>query len=98
MRTKLLMLGSFHLFVWDFWVTHVSLSMHLCAVEAGLNFEGSFKELQADFAQNTHLMCGPSLCRSPTDAPQKVQHRRSDSARHSGYARHHVTHKPSIPC
>jgi hypothetical protein len=96
MHTKLLMLGSFHLSVWDFWVTHVSPSIRLCGIEAGLSFGGSVKELQVDFAQNSHLMRGSSPCRSPADAPQKVQHRRSDSMYHSGYVLHYATRKTSI--
>lgn len=96
MRIKSPMPGSFHLFVSGSWVTHVGLSIHLCGIEAGLSFEGSAKELQADLAQNDHLMCGPSPCRSPTDAPEKVQHRRSGGTRHSGYVRHHLTRRPGV--
>ena len=96
MRIKLLMHGSFHLFVWDFWVIHVSTLAHLYGIGAGLSFEGSVKELQVNIAQNPHLVCGSSLCRSPTDAPQKVQHRRSDCILYPGYDLRYIKHNPGI--
>ena len=43
--------------------------MRLCGIGAGLNFEGSVGELQVGFPQDRHFNRGPSLCRSPTDAP-----------------------------
>jgi hypothetical protein len=96
MCTKLPMLGLFHLFVWDFWVTHVSTLMYLYGIRAGLSFEGSVKELQVDFTQNPHLMRGPSLYRGPTDAPQKVQHWWSNRTLHPGYALQHIACNPGI--
>jgi hypothetical protein len=96
MCTKLPMHGLSHLFVWDFWVTHVSALAYFYGIGAGLSFEGSVKELQVDFAQNPHLMCGSSLCRSPTDAPQKVQYRRSDCILYPGYDLRHIKHNPGI--
>jgi hypothetical protein len=51
--------GSFHLFVWHSLVTHVSSFLGFYRVGAGLNLGGSVKELQVDFALDTHLMCSP---------------------------------------
>lgn len=71
-------------------------SIYYVEIEAGLSSEGSAKELQIDLTQNDHLMCGPSPCWSPTDTPEKVQHRWSDRTHLSGYARHHFTRRSGM--
>ena len=58
-------------------------------IGAELSFEDSIEELQVDFAQSRRLKRSSSLCRSPTDTPQKVQHRWSGRALYPGYALHY---------
>ena len=51
-----------------------------------MNLDGSVKELQVDSAQDICLVCGSSLRRSTSDAPQTVQLRWSHRIYYSGYA------------